>query len=82
MSLQDTLNALKEELESALPPEIRTMMHKATDELAHSGIMEKVIQPGSTMPEFILPDERGNAVSSTALLQRGPLVVSFYRGVW
>jgi len=30
----------------------------------------------------MLPDETGSLVSSRDLLEKGPLVVSFYRGIW
>ena len=33
-------------------------------------------------PEFTLPDAFGNPVSVCALLVRGPVVISFYRGEW
>jgi peroxiredoxin len=34
------------------------------------------------MPNFILPDERGQLVSLDALLQSGPVAVTFHRGHW
>ena len=34
------------------------------------------------MPDFILPNAEGNLVFSDDLLQRGPLVVCFFRGGW
>ena len=34
------------------------------------------------MPEFSLRDETGNEVRSSDLLTRGPLVLTFFRGVW
>jgi peroxiredoxin len=37
---------------------------------------------GDKAPRFTLNDPAGQAVSSAALLREGPLVVSFYRGVW
>lgn len=82
MKLQDTLNAMKEKFEAGLPPEIKSVMHAATDDLARSGIMDNVLQPGTKMPHFSLPDEEGNPIVSQNLLAKGPLVVSFYRGVW
>lgn len=82
MSLQDNLNAIKEKSKSRLPQETREKMQKATAELADSGIIEKILKPGQELPQFSLPDEHENIVSSEQLLIEGPLVVSFYRGVW
>jgi len=39
-------------------------------------------QAGDRAPEFILKDANGREVSSRELLAKGPLVVTFYRGVW
>ena len=82
MNLQDTLDSMKEKFEAGLPPEVKALMHKATDDLAQSGVMEKVLQPGMEMAHFSLADEEGNWVNSQDLVAKGPLVVSFYRGVW
>ena len=37
---------------------------------------------GTPFPSFVLPDSRGKLMSSTDLLNLGPLVVSFNRGHW
>lgn len=39
-------------------------------------------QVGEPMPEFVLPDQGGRLVGLEALLEAGPLVVSFNRGHW
>jgi peroxiredoxin len=44
--------------------------------------MDGVLKPGDRMPEFVLPDAQGNLVCSADLLERGPLVVVFFRGDW
>lgn len=40
------------------------------------------IAVGEQAPQFVLPDARGAKVSLDERLQRGPVVVSFYRGAW
>ena len=37
---------------------------------------------GDEIPVFSLPDTSGVSVSSTALLEPGPLIITFYRGIW
>jgi peroxiredoxin len=37
---------------------------------------------GDPMPEFLLPDERGQLTALSDLLLNGPLVVAFHRGHW
>jgi hypothetical protein len=82
MSLQDRLNKYKAQFESSASPEALAIMHRATDDLRHSGILERALKVGDRAPKFALPNAQGQMVSSAKLLERGPLVVSFYRGVW
>ena len=82
MSLQDTLDAMRDQFESKLPPEIVDTMHQATEELVQSGIMDRVLKAGDQAPQFSLPDPNGDMVDSADLLNQGPLVVGFYRGIW
>ena len=82
MSLQDKLDNRRKKFESSAPPEKLAIMHRATNDLLHSGIMEQVLKAGDQAPDFSLPDEHGNLVESQELLRKGPLVVSFYRGAW
>jgi hypothetical protein len=82
MSLKDELTAFRARAESKRPPEVVAVMHRAVDELRASGALGRVLKVGERAPEFTLPDQHGEPVSSAALVARGPLVVTFYRGVW
>jgi len=87
MSLQDRLDALRADFESgklALKPsaEVLAIMHRATAALIASGQAERALKAGELAPDFTLNDQDGNPVSARHLLAKGPLVVSFYRGVW
>ncbi len=87
MSLQDKLDAFKADFKAGkppynAPPEIHPVMERATAELIASGQAGRAIKAGDRAPRFVLADQDGNDVSSETLLARGPLVVSFYRGVW
>jgi peroxiredoxin len=57
-------------------------MHRATAELIASGAARHARKAGDVAPSFSLKDPEGNIVSSDELLKKGPLVISFYRGVW
>jgi peroxiredoxin len=37
---------------------------------------------GESLPPFLLPDAAGRLVSLSDILERGPAVISFYRGHW
>lgn len=47
-----------------------------------AGIIDNALKVGDRAPDFILPDAYGKFVSLRELLQRGPLILSFYRGSW
>jgi peroxiredoxin len=55
---------------------------KGIEEVAASGILETALNVGATCPAFTLGDAKGDRVSSTALLAKGPVVIVFYRGAW
>ena len=40
------------------------------------------LRVGDKISVFSLPDTNGSLVSSTVLLERGPLIITFYRGLW
>ncbi len=82
MSLQDEIKAFNEEMLPTIPPEVLAVMEKAAEELAASGIAQHVLTEGDSLPSFSLPNVHGQVVTSSDLLSRGPLVVSFYRGSW
>jgi peroxiredoxin len=87
MTLQAKLDAFKADFEAGkppynVPPSVIATMRRATAELIASGAAGKALKAGDKAPAFALNDPDGNPVSSAALLAKGPLVVSFYRGVW
>ena len=47
-----------------------------------AGTLDAALKVGQLAPDFTLPDAFGNPVSVSALLARGPVVISFYRGEW
>jgi hypothetical protein len=82
MALKEELKALRTRLESGRPPEVVAKMHKAVDELRTSGAPARVLKAGDKAPDFVLPNAEERPVDSRALLAKGPLVVTFYRGRW
>ena len=87
MSLQARLDAFKVDFRAGkppfnAPPEIHPVMERATAELIASGAAARALKVGDHAPAFTLNDPDGKPVSSADLLSKGPLVISFYRGVW
>ena len=87
MTLQAKLDAFKADFKGGkapyfAPAEIHPIMERATAELIASGQAGRALKAGDKAPAFTLNDPDGYPVSSTDLLAKGPLVISFYRGVW
>lgn len=83
LPLQGKLDAFKVEFDARLaPPAAVEALHRSVDELNASGAPDRALKVGDVAPAFTLPGPDGNPVSSTALLGKGPLVISFYRGIW
>lgn len=82
MSLKEELNALRLRLEAGRTPDIVAKMHRAVAELQLSGAADLVLKVGAKAPEFVLPNANEHLIDSKALLAKGPLVVTFYRGRW
>lgn len=82
MKLQTKLDKLQEKSKKNIPPETAELMSKATIELFQSGIVDKVLKPGDSAPQFSLEDQKGKSVTLQQCIASGSLVVSFYRGVW
>lgn len=57
-------------------------MDQATTQIAASGLAESSLGVGAVAPDFTLPGATGAAVSLSALLTKGPVVLAFYRGGW
>ncbi|HEX5091130.1 MAG TPA: peroxiredoxin-like family protein, partial [Burkholderiales bacterium] len=55
---------------------------RGVDELAASGVAARAVQDGEQAPDFALPNAKGAVVKLSALLARGPVVLTFYRGGW
>jgi len=82
LSLKSELEAIKAKSATLIPPPVQALMKHATDELRASGILGQALKVGDKAPEFSLPNPNGTMVSSRMLLEKGPLVISYYRGRW
>lgn len=82
MSLQQKLDQMKQEFVASADPEILKTMQESTAKLLSSGILDKTLKAGSPAPDFTLQDADGKAFDSGTLLEKGPMLITFYRGVW
>ena len=82
MSLEEKLAALREGSAKRIPEDKRAIITKAGEELLASGIMDKTIKVGDTLPAFTLNNADGNEITSAGILAQGPMVLTIYRGHW
>lgn len=51
-------------------------------ELAESGLSEKALKIGESIPECILPNEGNEIIDLHSIIRKQPVIISFYRGQW
>jgi hypothetical protein len=82
MSLEEKLAVARAGAATRIPPERQAIMHRATEDLRRSGIMDGIVKVGALAPAFELANHDGRRVNSAELLAGGPMVLSFFRGAW
>lgn len=82
MTLREKMDAFKKDMEDQAPKEALEIMHRATHELANSGILDEAVKVGDRAPAFSLENASGEYIGLENLIARGPVVLSFYRGKW
>lgn len=82
MKLQQQLDNIRQAFEKQVPPEAVELIHRATDDLRNSGIIDRALKEGQAASSFELENSQGSRVSLNELLERGPVVLTFFRGHW
>jgi cytochrome oxidase Cu insertion factor (SCO1/SenC/PrrC family) len=82
LTLKETLQQFKEVVVSQLDAAAVATMDAATEDLVRAGIAGNAKKVGDPAPDFALPDPHGQPVRLSHLWGRGPVVLTFYRGVW
>jgi len=82
MTLAENINEYKNGFKEKVPKNIQELMQQATQNIADSGLTLKAPKKDDKLSEFSLPNHQGNDVSLSSLLEKGPVVITFYRGGW
>jgi len=82
MKLHDQIKEFQKEFLPKVPEDSLKAMLAATEKLVQSGVINNALKVGDKAPFFSLPNANNKSISSTELLQKGPLVINFYRGGW
>ncbi len=67
---------------SALPEDEKQVVTESFAALQASDVAARAVVAADTAPDFTLPNATGRPVTLHEELQRGPVILSFYRGGW
>lgn len=82
MTRRNPLAEIVAAIRAATPAWFGKVNDRLVQGLIDSGAADGALRTDDRMPEFLLPNAEGALVSSSQLLAHGPLVLSFYRGMW
>jgi len=82
MSLNEQLEQMRQASWGRWPKAKLDIVLKAREELARSGIVERMPKVGVKAPDFALPSSSGGTFRLYERLKAGPVVLGFYRGHW
>lgn len=81
-NLAEDLDRFVKEYINTAPQDVQTDFNRGIDEVSLSGILDKAINVGDYAPEFKLINAVGKEVSLYDELEKGPVVLVWYRGGW
>lgn len=82
MSLMDEIKELNAQMLGQMPDNVKEVIMSTTGDLVKTGISKQSLKEGDMIPEFKLPNAKGENVAASDLTSSGPAVISFYRGGW
>jgi peroxiredoxin len=82
LSLKAKLEACRREREANAEPHVVDAVQQSIQMLAETGLVTKAVKAGERAPLFRLRCRRGGFIHLSELLDRGPVVVSFFWGDW
>jgi len=76
------IEAFRKDAASKTPSEVLKAVDEGVEVIRKSGAVKKALKVGDKVPDFELPNASGKPVKLSALLENGPVVVTWYRGAW
>ena len=62
--------------------EVRIAYETSVAEMQRLGVTTHALDVGDRFPDMVLPNAEGDLVAIADLQRRGPVVVTFFRGIW
>ncbi|MHA7944656.1 peroxiredoxin-like family protein [Formosa sp. 3Alg 14/1] len=81
-TLKSLLDAKKDDFDAHAPEDKKQDYAEGLEAVEKSGIVETAKQVGDLAPNFTLNNAIGKAVSLSEYLEKGPVVLTWYRGGW
>jgi peroxiredoxin len=82
MSLKEQLAEYRAGWYQRVPAERQAIMQRHIDQLRGGAIARTMLKVGDRAPAIVLENATGATVDVAALLEKGPVIVTFYRGGW
>jgi len=82
MSLKEQLAEYRAGWYKRVPPERQAIMERHIAQLRTGAIQHTMLKVGDKAPSIVLGNAKGERVDVGALLKKGPVIVTFYRGGW
>jgi peroxiredoxin len=82
MSLKEQLAEYRAGWYQRVPAERQAIMQRHIDQLRGGAIARTMLKVGDRVPAIVLENAKGAAVDVGTLLEKGPVIVTFYRGGW
>jgi peroxiredoxin len=82
MSLKEQLAAYRAGSNQRVPPERQAIMQRHIDQLRSGNIARTMLKAGDRAPPIVLKNAKGITLDVGTLLEKGPVIVTFYRGGW
>jgi peroxiredoxin len=82
MLLNEEIQATIKTLRDSLPEDLSALIEQGAGEISAFQIAENALKVGDRAPDFTLENYDGEERSLKQYLQDGPVVLTFYRGLW
>jgi peroxiredoxin len=82
MSLKEQLAEYRAGWYQRVPAERQAIMQRHIDQLRSGAIARTRLKVGDHAPAIVLENAKGATVDIGTLLEKGPVIVTFYRGGW
>lgn len=80
--LTEELQTLSAEIDQQISPKLQQVLRQFVETLRRQRASERSLQVGDTVDDFMLKDQRQRPVRLYEQLERGPVVLTFFRGGW